>query len=43
MRSALATSGTVQQFYQQAASTLTFQLLKIDGAGHFVKGGLVKI
>ena len=39
MRSALTTSGAVQHFYQQAASTLAFQLLKIGGAGHFVKGG----
>jgi hypothetical protein len=43
MRSAFATSGSVQHFYRQAASTLAFQLLKIGGSGHFVKGVLVKI
>jgi hypothetical protein len=37
-------SGDVdQQFYRRAASTLAFQLLKIDSQDRFVKGGEIKI
>jgi hypothetical protein len=43
VRSAMTTSGIAQQFCQRTASTLAFQLLKIDSQSEFVKGGKIKI
>jgi hypothetical protein len=43
MRTAMTTSGPVQHFYQQAASTLAFQLLTIGKDLPFVKGAMISI